>query len=102
MADETAENSNRSRQAMTGSVNILYFAALREQLGREGQQVTLPSNSVPVAALVQELRLHDAKLDEVFAATPRIRVAINQKLGGFDTCVQPGDELAFFPPMTGG
>ena len=87
---------------MTGSVNILYFAALREQLGREGQQVTLPSNSVPVAALVQELRLHDAKLDEVFAATPRIRVAINQKLGGVDTCVQPGDELAFFPPMTGG
>ena len=87
---------------MTGSVNILYFAALREQLGRESQQVTLPSNNMPVAALVQELRQHDAKLDEVFTTTPRIRVAINQKLGGFDACVQPGDELAFFPPMTGG
>ncbi|MCP1201348.1 molybdopterin converting factor subunit 1 [Acetobacter oryzoeni] len=87
---------------MTGSVNILYFAALREQLGRESQRVTLPSTTMPVAALVQELRQHDAKLDEVFAGTPRIRVAINQKLGGFDTCVQAGDELAFFPPMTGG
>lgn len=96
------KNSNHGRQAMTGFVNILYFAALREQLGRESQRVTLPSHTMPVAALVQELRQHDAKLDEVFAATPRIRVAINQKLGGFDTCVKPGDELAFFPPMTGG
>lgn len=87
---------------MTGTVNILYFAALREQLGRDSQQVTLSANNVPVAALVQELRQRDARLDDVFSATPRIRVAINQKLGGFDTCVQPGDELAFFPPMTGG
>ncbi|GBR46280.1 molybdopterin converting factor subunit 1 [Acetobacter pomorum] len=87
---------------MTGHVNILYFAALREQLGRESQQVPLSANGQSVADLLRVLRQHDAMLDEVFAATPRIRVAVNQKLGGFDTCVQPGDELAFFPPMTGG
>ncbi|KDE20991.1 molybdopterin converting factor [Acetobacter aceti 1023] len=87
---------------MTGHVNILYFAALREQLGRESQQVPLSANGQSVADLLRALRQHDAMLDEVFAATPRIRVAVNQKLGGFDTCVQPGDELAFFPPMTGG
>nr|WP_215753736.1 molybdopterin converting factor subunit 1 [Acetobacter sp. P5B1] len=87
---------------MAQDVTIFYFAALREQMGREKETVPLPAQSITVEALVTELRQKDVGMDEVFAASPRIRVAINQTLATFQDTVKPGDELAFFPPMTGG
>lgn len=87
---------------MAQDVTIFYFAALREQMGRERETVHLPAPSVTVETLISELRQKDAGMDEVFAASPRIRVAINQTLATFQDTVKPGDELAFFPPMTGG
>lgn len=87
---------------MAQDVTIFYFAALREQMGREKETVSLPAQPVTVEFLMQGLRQTDASLNEVFAASPRIRVAINQTLATFQDTVKPGDELAFFPPMTGG
>lgn len=87
---------------MAQDVTIFYFAALREQMGRERETVRLSEPSVTVEAFLTELRQKDAMLDTVFAAAPRIRVAINQTLATFQDTVKPGDELAFFPPMTGG
>ncbi|OUJ05105.1 molybdopterin converting factor subunit 1 [Acetobacter malorum] len=87
---------------MAQDVTIFYFAALREQMGRERETVHLPAPSVTVETLIAQLRQKDAGMDEVFAASPRIRVAINQTLATFQDTVKPGDELAFFPPMTGG
>lgn len=87
---------------MTLDVTILYFAALREQMGRESETVALPAPGVTVETLLAALRLKDAVMDEVFAAVPRLRVAINQRLATFQDTVTSGDELAFFPPMTGG
>ncbi|KXV67483.1 molybdopterin converting factor [Acetobacter malorum] len=87
---------------MAQDVTIFYFAALREQMGRETESVRLPVQPITVEALVTELRQKDAGMDEVFAASPRIRVAINQTLATFQDTVKSGDELAFFPPMTGG
>lgn len=87
---------------MTQDVTIFYFAALREQMGREREAVSLPAYPMTVDALIQGLRRQDSVMDEVFAASPRLRVAINQTLATFQDTVKPGDELAFFPPMTGG
>lgn len=87
---------------MQGRVTILYFASLREQLGRECEDVSLTDGQVPVQTLVSDLRSRDKALDGVFAAMPRIRVAINQELASFQDIVKAGDEVAFFPPMTGG
>ncbi|GAN68509.1 molybdopterin converting factor small subunit MoeD [Acetobacter orleanensis NRIC 0473] len=87
---------------MAQDVTIFYFAALREQMGRESETVSMPAPSVTVETLVGELRRKDGVMDEVFAASPRLRVAINQTLATFQDTVRPGDELAFFPPMTGG
>lgn len=87
---------------MAQDVTIFYFAALREQMGRETETVRLPAQPITVEALVRELRQKNVGMNEVFAASPRIRVAINQTLATFQDTVKPGDELAFFPPMTGG
>ncbi|MCG0996248.1 molybdopterin converting factor subunit 1 [Acetobacter indonesiensis] len=87
---------------MQGRVTILYFASLREQLGREHEDVALTDGQVPVQTLVADLRNRDKAFDGVFAAMPRIRVAINQELASFQDTVKEGDEVAFFPPMTGG
>lgn len=86
---------------MAQAVTIFYFAALREQMGRERETVSVHAEPVAVEALVAELRRKDAAMDAVFAASPRLRVAINQTLATFQDTVKPGDELAFFPPMTG-
>lgn len=84
------------------TVTILYFASLREQLGREQETATISADGESVATLLSALRAQDAALNDLFDQTPRIRVAINQALGSFQDSVKPGDELAFFPPMTGG
>ncbi|MBO1324077.1 molybdopterin converting factor subunit 1 [Acetobacter sp. TBRC 12305] len=87
---------------MTSTVTILYFAALREQIGRESQVATLPAGGMTVTALLAQLGQQDPRVAGAFAAEPRLRVAINQTLGGLEQIVRPGDEVAVFPPMTGG
>ncbi|MDN7350836.1 MoaD/ThiS family protein [Acetobacter senegalensis] len=84
------------------SVTILYFASLREQLGREGETAAVAAEGESVTSLLSALRAQDSALNDLFERTPRIRAAINQALAGFQDTVRPGDELAFFPPMTGG
>jgi molybdopterin synthase sulfur carrier subunit len=78
---------------MQGRVTILYFASLREQLGREREDVALTDGQVPVQTLVADLRNRDKALDGVFSA---------MELASFQDTVKAGDEVAFFPPMTGG
>ena len=83
------------------SVNILYFASLREALGCAGETVELP----PGVATVAALRKHLAARSEAWAALEthrNLRFAVNQKVAGFDAPVASGDEVAFFPPVTGG
>ncbi|GAN66635.1 molybdopterin converting factor subunit 1 [Acetobacter orientalis] len=87
---------------MATAVTVLYFASLREQIGREHDTAPVPPIGVSVRALQAILAEQDATVGQVFAATPRLRVAINQALATFENTVKPGDEVAFFPPMTGG
>ncbi|MEC5387051.1 molybdopterin converting factor subunit 1 [Uliginosibacterium sp. H3] len=81
-------------------VRILYFASLREALGSEGEQLELPAGVASVAALRTHLLVRgDAWLA---LSAPRIRAAVNQVLVADSATVTDGDEVAFFPPVTGG
>ena len=51
---------------------------------------------------VEELRKRDGGWTEAFAAGRSWRVAVNQQMADLGTPLKPGDEVAFFPPVTGG
>jgi len=75
------------------SINILVFASLSEQLGLS--QTTLEADKVSTAQDVWQVL-------STQAADPSVRVAINQEYAEFSSAVKDGDEVAFFPPVTGG
>jgi molybdopterin synthase sulfur carrier subunit len=83
-------------------VTLLYFASLRESLGCSREQLPLPSGNSTVSSLVESLRSRDARWTDAFAPGKTWRVAVNQQMADLATPVKPGDEIAFFPPVTGG
>ena len=83
-------------------VTLLYFASLRECLGCAREQLPLPSGNATVSSLVEALRSRDSRWTEAFAPGKTWRVAVNQQMADLATPLKPGDEVAFFPPVTGG
>ena len=83
-------------------VTLLYFASLRESLGCSRENLTLPSGNATVSMLVEQLRNRDGRWTEAFAPGKTWRVAVNQQMADLATPVKAGDEVAFFPPVTGG
>jgi molybdopterin synthase sulfur carrier subunit len=83
-------------------VTLLYFASLREMLGCAREEVALPSASATVGDVVERLRNRDGRWSEAFAPGRAWRVAVNQAMADLATPLKPGDEVAFFPPVTGG
>jgi sulfur-carrier protein len=83
-------------------VTVLYFASLREKLGCSREQVALPAATSTVSSLVEVLRSRDGGWTEAFAPGKSWRVAVNQQMADLATPVKAGDEVAFFPPVTGG
>ena len=82
-------------------IEIRYFARFREELASEGER--LESVDVHnVATLLARLRARDGVWARLFAADQRVMVAVNQELADPATPVRDGDEVAFFPPVTGG
>lgn len=82
-------------------LNILYFASLREAVGRTSESLPLPEGVNTVGAL----REHLAARGEgwvALAAGRNVRAAVNQRMAGGDAPLAAGDEIAFFPPVTGG
>jgi molybdopterin synthase sulfur carrier subunit len=80
------------------TLKILYFAGLREAIGSGSESFELPAGVATVGALREALgRLHPELL-----TTKNLRAAVNQKMVGLDAPVADGDEVAFFPPVTGG
>jgi molybdopterin synthase sulfur carrier subunit len=83
------------------TVNLLSFASLREALGRPAEELALPAG----VATVGGLRAHLAARGEGWQALGEgrnVRAAVNQRMAGADAAVASGDEVAFFPPVTGG
>jgi molybdopterin synthase sulfur carrier subunit len=83
-------------------VQILYFAWLRERAGRQEEHITLPAHVTTVAQLIAWLKQRDERGAAVFAQPAAMRCAVNQEFASPDTPVGPDDEVAFFPPVTGG
>ena len=81
------------------SVKILYFASLKEALGMSSEAVDLPAGVATVGALRDWLV---AQGREKLATAKNLRCAVNQNMAGLDAAVKEGDEIAFFPPVTGG
>jgi molybdopterin synthase sulfur carrier subunit len=83
-------------------VTLLYFASLRESLGCAREQVALAGGTPTVSSLIDQLRARDGHWSGAFAPGKSWRVAVNQQMANLATPLKPGDEVAFFPPVTGG
>lgn len=82
------------------TIRLRFFASLREALGAEGQ-LQLPAGS-RVADARAALVARGAPFDAALAPGRALRAARNQVLCDEATALSDGDELAFFPPVTGG
>ncbi len=80
-------------------IEVLYFAGLREKLGLSAEKVATLKD---VAALMALLRARGGVWAEALVADKRWRVAVNQELATLSTLLKAGDEVAIFPPVTGG
>jgi sulfur-carrier protein len=83
-------------------MKILYFAWLRQRIGIGEEDVTVPAEVTDVAGLIDWLKTRGDGFEEALQDVSAIRVAINQEFAALDAKIAPGDEVALFPPMTGG
>ena len=83
-------------------VKVLFFASLRESLGRPHEELELPANVNTVGTLREHLRARGGEWASVFAPNRPVRAAVNQDMVHGGAAIKPGDEVAFFPPVTGG
>jgi sulfur-carrier protein len=83
-------------------MRLLYFAWLRTRIGIAEEELPLPSGVGDVAGLVAWLRRRGVNYAEALKELKTVRVAVNQEYVGQDHPVHDGDEVALFPPVTGG
>ena len=83
-------------------MKLLYFAWMRERMGRAEEDLPLPAGVATVGALADWLRDRDAGGAAAFAQPGVVRAAVNQEFAQPGATVRDGDEVAFFPPVTGG
>lgn len=83
-------------------IKILYFARFREKLGCGEEQVALSTESTTVADLLALLAGRGGAWQELFASPKGVMTAINQEMVSATARLHEGDEVAIFPPVTGG
>lgn len=83
-------------------MKLLYFAWVRQKLGRNEEDLPLPQGIATVAQLANFLCARGDGYADVFSKPQRLRAAVNQEHVNWDTAVRDEDEVAFFPPVTGG
>lgn len=84
----------------TKTITVRYFASIREAMGAGSE--TLHTEAATVGALREELMRRSAAAAQALAAGKAVRMALNQNLCAGDAAIAQGDEVAFFPPVTGG
>ncbi|MCQ1548817.1 MAG: molybdopterin converting factor subunit 1 [Candidatus Accumulibacter phosphatis] len=82
-------------------LKILYFASVRELLGQGSEELPLPAGVGDVAGLLGFLAQRGGAWKHL-AEIRNLRQAVNQEMVGRDAPIGAGDEVAFFPPVTGG
>ena len=83
-------------------MKILYFAHFREKINIAEETIDVPNGVTDVQSLIGWLVGRNDSFAEAFSDLEHVRVAVNQEHVEFDMPVKIGDEIAFFPPMTGG
>jgi molybdopterin synthase sulfur carrier subunit len=83
-------------------ITVLYFARLREALGTGSESIALPGTVRDVEGLRALLVARGGAWQEALAPHRPVRAAVNQAMAHGDTPLADGDEVAFFPPVTGG
>ena len=83
-------------------MKIFYFAYLREKAGVGEEEVSPPETVTDVQGLMEWVKGRGGGFAEAMADTSIVRVAVNQESVQLDAPVKTGDEIAFFPPVTGG
>jgi molybdopterin synthase sulfur carrier subunit len=84
------------------AVDLLYFAWVREAIGKDGERVDPPATLLTVADLLDWLADADADHARAFADRGRLRAAVDQRFVALDTAIAGAREIAIFPPVTGG
>lgn len=83
-------------------LTVKYFALLREAVGTDTETVDVPDTVRTVADLQAWLVDNNAQHADAFGRVKRIRAAVNATMAPADTPLKDNDEVAFFPPVTGG
>jgi sulfur-carrier protein len=83
-------------------MKLLYFAWLRSKIGVAEERVDLPAGVATVAALLEWLKSRGPGFADALKDSRVVRVAVNQEYVPLDHPIRPGDEVALFPPVTGG
>ena len=81
---------------------IKYFSWIKEKIGKSEEKIVLPSHITNVTQLINYLKELDEKYNLIFEKKELIKIAVNKTYSSFDTNISDNDEIAFFPPVTGG
>ena len=84
------------------NINILYFARIKEAVNYSSENIDLPIDIKTVTALKNYLALRGENWANLFNGKQVVRAAINHALVDDLAVINAGDEIAFFPPVTGG
>jgi len=83
-------------------IDLLYFAWVRESIGRDGETVEPPSHVASVSDLLDWLAASSEPHANAFADRARLRTAVDQQFVSLDATISGAREIAIFPPVTGG
>ena len=81
---------------------IKYFSWIKEHIGKSEEQIELPGHINNVNELINYLNELDKKYSLILEKKKLIKIAVNKTYSSFDTNISNNDEIAFFPPVTGG
>ena len=83
-------------------MKILYFSWIKDKLGKSQEMVQIDNNIKNVENLIEFLKNKNEDYMKVFNDTTSIKVSINMEIASMNDNINDEDEIAFFPPMTGG
>ena len=83
-------------------LKVLYFASIREKVGKDAEELDLPAGIATISGLRSHLRARGGAWEEALADGKLLRTAVNQDMAQPSAAIKTGDEVAFFPPVTGG
>ncbi len=83
-------------------ITVLYFAWVRERIGRGEERLALPAGVATVAGLLDHLATLSPGHAAALVDRDAIRIAVDEDFVGFDASVASAREIAIFPPVTGG